>query len=133
MGVGGHTSPSWPAAPGLACSIGACRCGHRAATCPCAVPPRRATAPPPALPSRLPQEANVARKQAELKRKAHAAAEAEAAKRGGKRQKGWWEERPEGGGEGGGAEEDDDVEWYRQEVRFCNLFCVYMVLLWFCF
>ncbi|KAI7836036.1 hypothetical protein COHA_010067 [Chlorella ohadii] len=65
------------------------------------------------------QEANVARKQADLKRKAQAVAEAEAAKRGGKRQKGWWEEPAERGeGEGGaGQDEDDDVDWYRREVR----------------
>lgn len=62
------------------------------------------------------------RKQAELKRKAHAAADEAAAKSGrggqgagGKRQKQWWEEPPEGGAPGG--EGDDDVEWYRQEVR----------------
>ncbi|PRW21095.1 Peter Pan [Chlorella sorokiniana] len=64
------------------------------------------------------QEANVARKQADLKRKAQAVAEAEAAKRGGKWQKGWWEqpaERGEGGG-GGRDDDDDDVEWYRREV-----------------
>ena len=59
----------------------------------------------------------MARKQAELKRKAHAVAEAEAAKRGGKRQKGWWEEPAERGEGGAGQDEDDDVEWYRQEVR----------------
>lgn len=61
----------------------------------------------------------MARKQAELKRKAHAVAEAEAAKRGGKRQKGWWEQPAEGGA--AGQEEDDDVEWYRQEVRLLPL------------
>ncbi len=62
----------------------------------------------------------MARKQADLKRKAQAVAEAEAAKRGGKRQKGWWEEPAERGeGEGGaGQDEDDDVDWYRREVRW---------------
>ncbi|PSC71677.1 Peter Pan [Micractinium conductrix] len=65
------------------------------------------------------QDENVRRKQADLKRKAHAVAEAEAAKQGGKRQRQWWEERPERGEDGEGGyqyEQDDDVEWYRQEV-----------------
>ena len=66
------------------------------------------------------QDENVRRKQADLKRKAHAVAEAEAAKQGGKRQRQWWEERPERGEDGEGGyqyEQDDDVEWYRQEVQ----------------
>ena len=62
------------------------------------------------------------RKQAELKRKQHAADEEAAAQGGGKRQKQWWEQphlREEGEERGEHEQADDDVEWYRQEVGGC--------------
>jgi hypothetical protein len=69
------------------------------------------------------QEENVRRKQAELKRKQHAADEEAEAQGGGKRQKQWWEQphlREEGEERGEHEQADDDVEWYRQEVGGCT-------------